>query len=255
MGRTIGRHWPEKAPRGDYQCTCDYCGVQWRRSQLYRDRSGLLVCPDEGNGKDMVTLSEGNAANAAARRMPLPNRGGNYDTTPYPIADKLIPNAAGGGFNWHMVFQGIDLTVGKEYECIVYAKAGGYDSIAMMTISTVVFGLPYPYATYNLETAEIVEERRVEPSITLEKGWYRCSYTVKSTGSGLVYIWFAVVDDGDVNFYGNDRDGVYAWGATVRESGTETNIVQSPNAFDADDWQKTYMRVKPNVESVDRSLL
>jgi hypothetical protein len=40
---------------------CSYCGVQWRRSQLRRDASGNLACPDEGPGLDVVSLSEGNA--------------------------------------------------------------------------------------------------------------------------------------------------------------------------------------------------
>lgn len=58
--RTIGRHWPKDAPRGDYQCRCDYCGVTWRRSQLRRDAAGLLACPDDSPGLDVVTLSRGN---------------------------------------------------------------------------------------------------------------------------------------------------------------------------------------------------
>jgi hypothetical protein len=40
---------------------CSYCGVQWRRSQLHRDRSENLACPDCAPGLDVVSLSEGNA--------------------------------------------------------------------------------------------------------------------------------------------------------------------------------------------------
>lgn len=43
--RTIGRHWPKSAPRGDHPVRCDLCGTVWRLSQLHRERSGLLVCP------------------------------------------------------------------------------------------------------------------------------------------------------------------------------------------------------------------
>ena len=80
--RTIGRKWPSSAPKGDFQCMCDYCGVQWRRSQLRRNRAGLLVCPDEGNGRDAVTLSEQNAAGAQeyASRLGRQRRDpGNFD--------------------------------------------------------------------------------------------------------------------------------------------------------------------------------
>lgn len=67
--RTIGTHW--NGEPGDYPCFCDYCGVKWRRSQLRRDGSGKLYCPDEGDGRDAVTLSKLNAAAAlAGRRIP-----------------------------------------------------------------------------------------------------------------------------------------------------------------------------------------
>jgi len=43
---------------------CDYCGVNWRRSKLIRDRAGYLVCPDDRGGRDAVTLAEEAAAAA-----------------------------------------------------------------------------------------------------------------------------------------------------------------------------------------------
>lgn len=64
--RTIGRHWPTKRPDGDFVAMCGYCGVHWRFSQMWRDRSGNLVCPDEGPGRSALALSEANAR--AARR-------------------------------------------------------------------------------------------------------------------------------------------------------------------------------------------
>jgi hypothetical protein len=66
--RTIGKHWPADAPHGDYPATCDYCGATWRRSQLRRDRAGLLKCPDEGTGADSVALTQANAQAAARPR-------------------------------------------------------------------------------------------------------------------------------------------------------------------------------------------
>lgn len=47
---------------------CDYCGVMWRRSQMRKDRAGLLACPDDVKGRDTVTLAEGNAAAAKAHQ-------------------------------------------------------------------------------------------------------------------------------------------------------------------------------------------
>lgn len=63
---TVGKRWPRSAPRGDSQAICSYCGVQWRRSQLVRDSEGLLVCPDEGTGRDQSELARLNAASSSA---------------------------------------------------------------------------------------------------------------------------------------------------------------------------------------------
>lgn len=62
----VGRHWPRRAPKGDYSAECDVCGVLWRRSQLERKADGTLCCPDDAAGRDIVTLNEGNARAAAA---------------------------------------------------------------------------------------------------------------------------------------------------------------------------------------------
>jgi len=76
--QTIGRKW--KGRRGDFQARCAYCGVMWQRSKLWRDRSGNLVCPDEGSGKDATLLSELNAMHASASGGTSPVRdGGGYD--------------------------------------------------------------------------------------------------------------------------------------------------------------------------------
>lgn len=67
--RTIGRRWPKSAPRGDAPARCSYCGVIWRRSQLVRDRSGNLACPDDRDGRDVATLSFLNAQGAQSRQI------------------------------------------------------------------------------------------------------------------------------------------------------------------------------------------
>lgn len=58
--RSIGRFWTRKP--GDHVETCDYCGMPWFRSQLRVDGAGLFVCPQEGRGRDAVTLTELNEA-------------------------------------------------------------------------------------------------------------------------------------------------------------------------------------------------
>lgn len=67
--RTIGRKRDPRSPRGDVERLCGYCGVAYLRSELRRDASGILACPDELPGLDVVTLSEGNAELASQKRM------------------------------------------------------------------------------------------------------------------------------------------------------------------------------------------
>jgi len=62
--RTIGRKW--RGPRGSYPARCSYCGVIWPSDKLVKDRAGMLACPDDRAGRDVVTLSIANAK--AAKR-------------------------------------------------------------------------------------------------------------------------------------------------------------------------------------------
>lgn len=63
MARTVGR----KRRSGETgTALCGYCGARWYRSDLYRDQTGQLVCPDEGRGRDTVALTKANVASAKA---------------------------------------------------------------------------------------------------------------------------------------------------------------------------------------------
>lgn len=100
--RTISRHWPQTAPRGDYQAMCDYCGVQWRRSELRRDAAGKLACPDDQPGRDEVTLSRLNAESVTQRELGrYPRDGSNLDTDtpgiapPSPVPTPITTNSHG----------------------------------------------------------------------------------------------------------------------------------------------------------------
>lgn len=68
MSLTIGRKRSHRSPPGDTVRLCSYCGIAWYRSQLRRDASGNLACPDDQRGLDVVTLSEGNISGLAERR-------------------------------------------------------------------------------------------------------------------------------------------------------------------------------------------
>ena len=48
------------------RAVCAYCGTRWDRRALYRDAAGLLTCPQEGRGRDAVTLTRDSVAQAKA---------------------------------------------------------------------------------------------------------------------------------------------------------------------------------------------
>lgn len=61
--RTVPRNITRK---GEFLSMCDYCGSMYLRSALWRDKSGLLRCPQDTPGRDVVTLAELTANRAAA---------------------------------------------------------------------------------------------------------------------------------------------------------------------------------------------
>lgn len=75
MGRlTMPRKYPLPAPGGERRVFCDYCGIKWYRSEMKRDASGRLACPDDQSGRDAVTLDRANARAAALATRPKPRR-------------------------------------------------------------------------------------------------------------------------------------------------------------------------------------
>lgn len=52
--------------KGDYADYCSYCGSKFFRSELVRERTGKLRCPDEGEGLDEASLAELEIANTRA---------------------------------------------------------------------------------------------------------------------------------------------------------------------------------------------
>lgn len=83
--QTIGKKW--HGDPGDYTAMCDLCGVYWPRSKLWKDAAGSLRCPDEGDGRDAVTLSR-LEARASRKRFRKPASDGRKDTAG-PDADGM----------------------------------------------------------------------------------------------------------------------------------------------------------------------
>lgn len=66
--------------RGDYQAMCGICGVMWPRSRLIRKSDGLLHCPDDASGRDIVECSRLNAESKPDGTPRAPHDGGGFDT-------------------------------------------------------------------------------------------------------------------------------------------------------------------------------
>lgn len=67
---------------------CAYCGVKWLRSRLTVDEAGNLVCPDEGQGRDMVALSRENSELARKRnRLPRQQKLGGVQKPTFTLPD------------------------------------------------------------------------------------------------------------------------------------------------------------------------
>lgn len=128
-------------PRGDVVAMCDYCGVNWYRSQLYRDASGFLVCPDEGPGLDAVTLDQENAAYRPRGPVTYPD-GGNYVTAP-PGTPPQIPPDPGPPHS--------EQAIPSLLERLSTANLGGAYSIARRLDDRVDLG---PAVVKNMTTAE-----------------------------------------------------------------------------------------------------
>lgn len=66
MSLTMPRNYGP-IPGGDRRVECAYCGMTWYRRDCRRDAAGYIVCPDDMEGRDTVTLDRLNAAGATVR--------------------------------------------------------------------------------------------------------------------------------------------------------------------------------------------
>jgi len=90
--RTVGRRI---RPGERRRVQCDRCNTLWDKRQLRRDAEGMWVCPQEGPGRDGVTLTRGNAeaSRASAQRLRVPAElTGNYGTIPVQVEDPITAN-------------------------------------------------------------------------------------------------------------------------------------------------------------------
>jgi len=137
-------------------------------------------------------------------------------------ADLVVPTTATAP---HAIRQTISAS-NSQYTHSVYAKAGGYNYVALQFVLTSAYG-KYFEGVFNLAngtvetTGRAVSYTGTRSISSLGNGWYRCSITVTNAdanASSLASIVIQETNDPTVSFAGNGTSGIYLWGAQLSDS-------------------------------------
>jgi hypothetical protein len=177
----------------------DYLNSSCPRLLLEPQRTNIALFSEQFDNADYVKSNTTVTANAT--------------TSPdgYANADKLIPTATSG-------FHSVDIlpsVIVTTYTLSVFAKAGEYSKIALLTNnrgSNMARGFDLTNGTTFANDFGYSEPTSF--AITnYGNGWYRCSITYPKTSTGTSGNGIAVVNDaGATTFAGNGTDGLFVYG-------------------------------------------
>jgi hypothetical protein len=177
----------------------DYLGSTCPRLLLEPQRTNIALFSEQFDNAAHVKTNNTVTANAT--------------TSPdgYANADKLIPTATSG-------FHSVDIlpsVIVTTYTLSVFAKAGEYSKIALLTNnrgSNMARGFDLTNGTTFANDFGYTEPTSF--AITnYGNGWYRCSITYPKTSTGTSGNGIAVVNDaGATTFAGNGTDGLFVYG-------------------------------------------
>jgi hypothetical protein len=149
-------------------------------------------------------------------------------------ADLVVPNTATAA---HAIRQTISAS-NSQYTHSVYAKAGGYNYVALQFVLTSAYG-KYFEGVFNLvngtveTTGRAVSYTGTRSISSLGNGWYRCSITVTNAdanASSLAGVVIQETNDPTVSFAGNGTSGIYLWGAQLSDSASLDTYVPNYGA-------------------------
>lgn len=138
-------------------------------------------------------------------------------------ADKLIPSIVDSPT--HNIIQSINL-IAKPYTFSVYAKAGGYNFLAMKSEAA-------GYVEFNLATGDAptivggIYTAAIEPAMN---GWYRCSITYAGTVASYQQLLYVYNLTGAGSYAGDGTSGIYVWGAQVNLGSVATSPIPTTTA-------------------------
>jgi hypothetical protein len=130
-------------------------------------------------------------------------------------ADKLIADATTAV---HTVGQGFSVSSGVTVTGSVYAKAGEYNFISLLLLTTFAAS---QVIICDLRTGTITTTTGspIATSVTnVGNGWYRISITQITNSTGTATLQVRPTDNGTTAFFtGNGTSGVFAWGAQFEQ--------------------------------------
>lgn len=153
----------------------------------------------------------------------------NVTTAPSGIstADKIAQQSgttdAGG------VYQTISLTSGSTYTYSYYAKAGGYN----WTFARVIDGVSNYYVWFNLSTGVVgtISGSATAKIQSVGNGWYRCSVTFTSAGTGNQVVSYVGNSDNSDQVPSSDGvKGIYVWGQQLEAGSYATSYIPTTSA-------------------------
>jgi hypothetical protein len=148
----------------------------------------------------------------------------NATTSPIgtTTADRIVPSAV---LAFHNVTNSPLLSDGVLYSLSVYAKADGYNFVAVGN------GFGTRQAAFNLSTGVVssVTSNTTASIVSVGSGWYRCSISFVTTGSSN-QLQITVDNGTETQFVGDGTSGIFLWGAQTETGDIATDYIATTTA-------------------------
>lgn len=151
-------------------------------------------------------------------------------------ADKLVPSTTPGVD--HLIYETPNIG-GGVYTFSVYAKAAGYNYIALRADDSLVghiqvFDLANGVVNrWDGQYTNSVTSAKIE---SVGNGWYRCSMTFTASGAMVNAVYYPLPSQTNTLYAGDGTSGVYVWGAQLNVGNTLGSYVVTTSSGVTNDW-------------------